>query len=67
MNQPSAPPQQDVVAEDNAWHRQPTVWLVLGILGCTIAASFALLYIATTNPPELIDKRPLRIEAPERR
>ena len=59
--------EQAVSAEDSAWHRQPVVWLVLGLLGVTILASFALLYIATSNPPELIDKAPTRIEAPNRR
>ncbi len=52
-------------AEDSAWHRQPTVWIVLGVLGFTIVSSFILLYLAATNPPDLIDRAPVRIEAPD--
>lgn len=47
-----------------AWYRQPTIWLVLGILGFTIVSSFVLLFIATSNPPEMIDRAPARLEAP---
>ena len=53
-------------AEDSSWHRQPTVWIVLGILGFTFVSSFILLYVAASNPPEIIDKAPVRIEAPNR-
>lgn len=60
MNTPTTPDTEDA----SAWYRQPTVWLVLGILGFTIVSSFALLFIATSNPPDLIDKAPVRIEAP---
>ncbi len=42
--------------EDNAWHKQPTVWIVLGVLAFTFISSFVLLYLAATNPPELINK-----------
>jgi hypothetical protein len=42
--------------EDSSWHKQPTVWLVLGILAFTIVSSVVLLYIAATNAPELIDR-----------
>ena len=53
---------------DSRWHRQPAMWIVFGILGFSVVASFAMLFIATSNPPELIDKNaPVRIEAPERR
>ncbi len=60
MNADQKPP-----AEDSAWHRQPTVWIVLGILGFTIVSSFILLFIAASNPPDLIDRAPARIEAPD--
>ena len=48
--------------EDSAWHRQPTVWVVLGILGFTVVSSFALLYVAATNPPELIERVPVETQ-----
>ena len=51
-------PQSETISspQDSAWHKQPTVWLVLGVLAFTIVSSVALLYIAATNPPELIDR-----------
>jgi len=56
---------QDPQPEDSAWHRQPTVWVVLGVLGFTVVSSFALLYVAATNPPELIDRTPVEIQSPD--
>jgi hypothetical protein len=51
-------PQSETIGspQDSAWHKQPTVWLVLGILAFTIVSSVVLLYLAATNPPELIDR-----------
>jgi len=51
-------PQSETIGspQDSAWHKQPTVWLVLGILAFTIVSSVVLLYLAATNPPDLIDR-----------
>lgn len=43
-------------SQDSVWHKQPTVWLVLGILAFTIISSVVLLYIAATNAPEVLDR-----------
>ena len=60
--------EQNNEAIDTRWHRQPAMWIVFGILGFSVVASFAMLFVATSNPPELIDKSaPVRIEAPDRR
>lgn len=60
------PPTSDNQAADNAWHRQPTIWVVLGILGFTVVSSFALLYVAAKNPPELIDRTPAELSGEQR-
>jgi hypothetical protein len=39
---------------DNTWHQQPMIWMIIGLLGITMLASFALLYVASTNAPELV-------------
>lgn len=54
----------DDIAADNAWHRQPTVWIVLGVLAFTIISSFILLFLAANNPPDLIERNPAPIAAP---
>ncbi len=54
----------DDIATDNAWHRQPTVWIVLGVLAFTIVSSFILLILAAANPPELIERKPTPVAAP---
>lgn len=55
-------------AVDGRWHKQPAMWVVMGILGFTVVSAVGLLFIATSNPPDLIDKNaPVRIEAPDRR
>jgi len=54
----------EILAEDSAWHRQPTVWIVLGVLAFTFLSSGVLLYLAVTNPPELIDKTAVSVKAP---
>lgn len=53
-----------ISAQDSAWHRQPTMWIVLGVLAFTFVSSGVLLYLAVTNPPELIDKTAVSIKAP---
>ncbi len=49
-------PEKPENPEGSEWHKQPTVWFVLGVLAFTLISSFVLLYLAATNPPELIDK-----------
>jgi hypothetical protein len=39
---------------DNTWHQQPMIWMIIGLLGITMIASFALLYTASTNAPDLV-------------
>lgn len=56
--------QTDNTEDEGAWHRQPTVWIVLGVLAFTIVSSIILLILALSNPPELIDKNAVQIEAP---
>jgi hypothetical protein len=43
---PSAP-------ENNIWYRQFYVWLIIFLPLCAVSASFATLYIAAKNAPEL--------------
>jgi len=50
--------QAEISTQGNAWHQQPTVWIVLGVLAFTIVSSVVLLYLAATNPPELIIRTP---------
>lgn len=38
----------------NQWHRQPAIWVVLGVLGFTFVSSFVLLFLAAQNPPEMV-------------
>ncbi|MBT8422810.1 MAG: hypothetical protein KJP03_06810 [Gammaproteobacteria bacterium] len=59
--------QNPATVVDNRWHQQPAMWVVFGILGFSVVSSFVLLFIAVRNPPDVIDKAPVRIEAPERR
>jgi len=40
-------------AENNIWYRQFYVWLVIFLPLCAVTASFATLYIAAKNAPEL--------------
>ena len=40
-------------AEDNVWYRQFYVWLIIFLPACAVAASFATLYIAAKNAPEM--------------
>ena len=54
----------DNTKDEDAWHRQPTVWIVLGVLAFTVVSSIILLILALSNPPELIDKNAVQIEAP---
>jgi hypothetical protein len=39
--------------EDNVWYRQFYVWMIIFLPACAVAASFATLYIAARNPPEM--------------
>lgn len=38
----------------NKWHQQPAIWVVLGVLGFTFFSSFALLFLAANNQPEMV-------------
>jgi hypothetical protein len=44
---------ESVSAEDNVWYRQFYVWLIIFLPACAVAASFATLYIAAKNAPEM--------------
>ena len=46
ISDPSAP-------ENNIWYRQFYVWLIIFLPLCAVTASFATLYIAAKNAPEL--------------
>ena len=35
------------------WYREPTVWLMLVLLGSTMAGSLGLVFVAYTHPDEL--------------
>ena len=39
---------------DNYWHKQPLIWLIIGLLGATMLASFGMLFLAATNAPDLV-------------
>jgi len=39
--------------DNNAWHQQPTVWLVLGILAFTFIASISMLIVSIRNRPDM--------------
>jgi hypothetical protein len=39
---------------DSHWHQQPWVWFIIFLLASSMIASFAMLYVATTNAPELV-------------
>lgn len=58
------PEETGLSAREAAWHSQPTMWIVLGVLAFTVLSSIVLLYLAATNPPELIDKIPTAVESP---
>jgi hypothetical protein len=40
-------------AEDNVWYRQFYVWLIIFLPLCAVTASFATLYIAAKNAPDM--------------
>lgn len=52
-----------VESENNVWYRQFYVWLVIVLPLCAVVASFATLYIAMQNPPEMVVEDYARIEA----
>jgi uncharacterized protein len=56
MNNPRA-------TASEAWYRQFYVWLVIFLPACAVVASFATLYIAAKNPPELAVESYSSIEA----
>ncbi|HEX6832472.1 MAG TPA: hypothetical protein VF132_02970 [Rudaea sp.] len=37
----------------NRWHRAPTVWLILALLGSTMAGSISLVFVAFAHQDEL--------------
>jgi hypothetical protein len=41
-------------AEHSTWQQQPLMWLIIVLLGVTILASFAMLFVAMKNAPELV-------------
>jgi hypothetical protein len=47
---------------DNTWHQQPWIWFVIGLLAVTMMASFAMLFIAMKNAPELVVENYSNIE-----
>jgi hypothetical protein len=49
--------------ENNVWYREFYVWLVIVLPLCAVVASFATLYIAIQNPPEMVVEDYARIEA----
>lgn len=51
------------VATGDAWYRQFYVWLIIFLPACAVVASFATLYIAAKNPPELAVESYSSIEA----
>ena len=51
------------VTTNEAWYRQFYVWLIIFLPACAVVASFATLYIAAENPPELVVENYSSIEA----
>ena len=47
---------------DNEWHQQPWIWFIIGLLVVTMMASFAMLFIAMKNAPELVIENYSNIE-----
>lgn len=52
----------NMTADNNAWHQQPWIWFVIGLLAVTMLASFAMLFIALRNAPELVVENYSNIE-----
>jgi hypothetical protein len=42
------------IADQEPWYRQFYVWLIIFLPACAVAASFATLYVAAMNPPDLV-------------
>ena len=40
--------------QSKAWHREPWPWIIIGLLGTTIAAGIITLWIAITHPDFLV-------------
>jgi hypothetical protein len=51
------------LSSNDAWYRQFYVWLIIFLPACAVIASFATLYIAAQNPPELVVDDYSNIEA----
>lgn len=51
------------VTTSEAWYRHFYVWLIIILPACAVVASFATLYIAAKNPPELAVESYSSIEA----
>lgn len=47
---------------DNTWYQQPWIWFVIGLLAVTMLASFAMLFIAMNNAPDLVVENYSNIE-----
>lgn len=43
----------NLASVESAWYREFYVWLVILLPACAVVASFATLYIAAKNPPEM--------------
>jgi len=50
-------------ADQDPWYREFYVWLIIFLPACAVAASFATLYVAAMNPPDLVVDDYASIEA----
>jgi len=50
-------------ANNDAWYRHFYVWLIIFLPACAVVASFATLYLAASNPPDLVVADYSNIEA----
>ncbi len=57
MNTPANTP------ANNNWYQQPWIWFVIGLLAVTMLASFAMLFVAMTNAPDLVIEDYANIDA----
>ena len=51
------------ITKSDVWYRQFYVWLIIFLPACAVVASFATLYVAAKNPPELVVENYSSIEA----
>ena len=40
--------------EPRPWHREPWPWIIIGMLGAVVTASLVTLWIAISNPDQLV-------------